>query len=553
MPRRCSAGRLPGAAARGRRQSGGDLARGRVVLLGAARDAAFVAVLDRLAGSSSSRSGSTTGSRRRSSAGEITHTPALFVIDRQGRLSRLYMTQMSYTAVPPARSAAGAERLAHCCPASPRVRADSLPHADPADDARASLRRCRARGAGRSSSVRGSRRGCSCSSRAGIRRPSGLAGELDSLNRYQAIAARTGPAPVDGRRRGERRAEPEDADRLPATACRIRCPIRSLSTTGKLADGYEVLGAALVRADLADRSAPLLPGGVDRGVAEHQRPRPLHQGGARRVRTPKPAAGHRQSGARRLTATARVAAPAGRPAARKRVRARRPDPGAAGLSDRDQRVGLVVRAVPLGVRPASRRPPPATDGGSRSSAPIPTTRQAMPTRSWPSIPSATPATRRRPPACRSLAEIEGLPTTIFISPAGKVAYTCTSASTIRRERWMRTSAATRAKPSGASGRFSRLAQSALLPPAAFAVHELRSFLAYGGGGRRAAAHRSFVPALAGAVDHSVARARGRRLLRALGRAFAGQTSLPRYSASLLGMWFACSACLVAIFMSARSC
>ena len=33
-------------------------------------------------------------------AGEITHTPALFVIDRQGRLSRLYMTQMSYTAVP---------------------------------------------------------------------------------------------------------------------------------------------------------------------------------------------------------------------------------------------------------------------------------------------------------------------------------------------------------------------------------------------------------------------------------------------------------------------
>ena len=32
--------------------------------------------------------------------GQITHTPALFVIDPRGRLSRLYMTQMSYTAVP---------------------------------------------------------------------------------------------------------------------------------------------------------------------------------------------------------------------------------------------------------------------------------------------------------------------------------------------------------------------------------------------------------------------------------------------------------------------
>ena len=32
--------------------------------------------------------------------GQITHTPALFVIDPRGNLSRLYMTQMSYTAVP---------------------------------------------------------------------------------------------------------------------------------------------------------------------------------------------------------------------------------------------------------------------------------------------------------------------------------------------------------------------------------------------------------------------------------------------------------------------
>jgi hypothetical protein len=36
-------------------------------------------------------------------------------------------------------------------------------------------------------------------------------------------------------------------------------------------------------------------------------------------------------------------------------------------------------------------------------------------------------------------------------------------------------------------------------------------------------------------------------LRALGSAMRGQRSLPRYSLSLLGLWLACSACLVAIF------
>ena len=47
---------------------------------------------------------------------------------------------------------------------------------------------------------------------------------------------------------------------------------------------------------------------------------------------------------------------------------------------------------------------------------------------------------------------------------------------------MRTSAATRdrTQASGAPARFSRLAQVGLLPAAAFAVHELRYVLAYGG-------------------------------------------------------------------------
>jgi hypothetical protein len=38
-------------------------------------------------------------------------------------------------------------------------------------------------------------------------------------------------------------------------------------------------------------------------------------------------------------------------------------------------------------------------------------------------------------------------------------------------------------------------------------------------------------------------------LRALGRAFAGQTSVSRYTLSLAGLWLVCSVCLVAIYVS----
>ena len=56
-------------------------------------------------------------------AGEITHTPALFVIGPGGRLSRLYMTQMSYTAVPQLGQLL-AKSAAALLPARPSVRAD---------------------------------------------------------------------------------------------------------------------------------------------------------------------------------------------------------------------------------------------------------------------------------------------------------------------------------------------------------------------------------------------------------------------------------------------
>jgi hypothetical protein len=93
-----------------------------------------------------------------------------------------------------------------------------------------------------------------------------------------------------------------------------------------------------------------------------------------------------------------------------------------------------------------------------------------------------------------------------------------------------------------------VARSALLPPAAFAVHQLRYVLAYGSNASaelQRTGHsylHSFVPW----VVLTVALAVG-GFLWALGRAFAGQTSLPRFTLSFSALWLACAAALVAIY------
>ena len=97
-------------------------------------------------------------------------------------------------------------------------------------------------------------------------------------------------------------------------------------------------------------------------------------------------------------------------------------------------------------------------------------------------------------------------------------------------------------------RITGFAYVALLPPAAFAVHQLRYWLAYGG---RASAElqrtghsylHSVVPWLVLLLALGVG-----CFLRALGRAFSGQTSPARFSLSLTAMWLVCSAALVGIF------
>jgi hypothetical protein len=98
-------------------------------------------------------------------------------------------------------------------------------------------------------------------------------------------------------------------------------------------------------------------------------------------------------------------------------------------------------------------------------------------------------------------------------------------------------------------RIARLAPIALLPPAAFAVHQLRYMLAFGprAGLELARTGHSYMHSLVPWLIALVALTIG-GFLNALGRAFARRTSAPGYALSLAGMWLACSAALVAIFV-----
>ena len=105
--------------------------------------------------------------------------------------------------------------------------------------------------------------------------------------------------------------------------------------------------------------------------------------------------------------------------------------------------------------------------------------------------------------------------------------------------------------SGRGGRGARiwgLAPVFLMPAAALAVHQLRYYLAYGSaaGAVLQRTGHSYLHSVVPWIVMLVALAIG-GFLWALGRAMVGQTSLGRFTVSFVGLWLACSACLVAIF------
>jgi hypothetical protein len=95
-----------------------------------------------------------------------------------------------------------------------------------------------------------------------------------------------------------------------------------------------------------------------------------------------------------------------------------------------------------------------------------------------------------------------------------------------------------------------LARAAVVPIAAFAVHQLRYLLAFGTGASAELQRQghSYLHSVAPWLVLGLGLATG-AFLSSLGRALSGQTTLPRYGFSLLGLWLTCSVCLIAIYAS----
>jgi hypothetical protein len=95
-----------------------------------------------------------------------------------------------------------------------------------------------------------------------------------------------------------------------------------------------------------------------------------------------------------------------------------------------------------------------------------------------------------------------------------------------------------------------VARAAVVPIAAFAVHQLRYLLAFGTGASAELQRQghSYLHSFAPWLVLGLGLAAG-AFLSSLGRALSGQTTLPRYGVSLLGLWLTCSVCLIVIYAS----
>jgi hypothetical protein len=96
----------------------------------------------------------------------------------------------------------------------------------------------------------------------------------------------------------------------------------------------------------------------------------------------------------------------------------------------------------------------------------------------------------------------------------------------------------------------RLARLTLVPVGALVVHQLRFALAYGpdAGAQLQRQGHAYLHSLAPWIALLLALGVG-CFLWALGRALAGQRSVPRYAISLAALWVLCFGCLVALYAS----
>ncbi len=172
--------------------------------------------------------------------GEITHTPALFVIDPHGRRAKVYITQMSYTAVGQLGQLL-AEEASRLLPDHPAVHSDLSYARVPPTTPSETVTVPRA-GGGTVTLGPGKSAHLFLFFATWDQETSGLAGQLDALNRYQSLASRTGLPELTAVDEGS--VEPGQGtltsflQRLPHS---LSYPV-AIDRSGKLADGYEVLG-----------------------------------------------------------------------------------------------------------------------------------------------------------------------------------------------------------------------------------------------------------------------------------------------------------------------
>jgi cytochrome oxidase Cu insertion factor (SCO1/SenC/PrrC family)/thiol-disulfide isomerase/thioredoxin len=351
-------------------------------------------------------------------AGEITHTPALFVIDRQGRLSRLYMTQMSYTAVPQLGQLL-AQSAGALLPSTPKVHADlSYARIQPtAPSQNATVPRA---GGGTVNVGPGKSARLFVFFASWDQETSGLAGELDSLDRYQAIAARTGLPQLTAV--DEASVEPslktptQFLGRLPHP---LSYPV-ALDESGKLADGYEVLGLPwfvltsptgklLYYREVSTAGWPstnVLLRYVKAAVARAPKPAGAATASEQLAGSPRPLASLHQQADQLLGNQSALAA---------RIRALRGysiviNAWASWCAPCRSEFGLFASASARSGRQVAFLGADTDDSAGDAR-----TFLAQHPVSYPSYETTTPS-------LASLAAIQGLPTTIFISPQGKVVY-----------------------------------------------------------------------------------------------------------------------------------
>jgi cytochrome oxidase Cu insertion factor (SCO1/SenC/PrrC family)/thiol-disulfide isomerase/thioredoxin len=171
--------------------------------------------------------------------GLISHTPALYVIDRQGRLRSLYMTQQSYAAV-----GQFGQILAH--------EVSSLLPGHPAVDSHLSYRPVASISPTRATTLPRSGGG-----RVALgpgtphlylffdtwdREVTSIAGELDAFNAYSADAASSRLPALTAVDEGSVEPSPSALPSFLSTLPRrLRYPV-AIDTTGRVADGYQVQG-----------------------------------------------------------------------------------------------------------------------------------------------------------------------------------------------------------------------------------------------------------------------------------------------------------------------